>query len=64
MRAKIHPAARVHPSTVLADSVEIGVYSVVEAEVQIGAGSVPNLTATAGSGNWQLRDRSKSYVKA
>ena len=38
--AQIHPTAIVHPSAVLADGVEIGAYSVVEADVVIGAGSV------------------------
>jgi UDP-N-acetylglucosamine acyltransferase len=38
--AKIHPTAIVHPTAVLADDVEIGAYSLVEADVVIGRGSV------------------------
>src|SRR5574337_350412 len=38
--AKIHPTAIVHPAAVLCDGVEIGAYSIVEADVVIGPGSV------------------------
>ena len=38
--AKIHPTAIVHPTAVLSDHVEIGAYSIVEADVVIGPGSV------------------------
>ncbi len=38
--AKIHPTAIVHPAAVLSDNVEIGAYSIVEADVAIGPGSV------------------------
>jgi UDP-N-acetylglucosamine acyltransferase len=38
--SKIHPTAIVHPSAVISDDVEIGAYSVVEADVVIGPGSV------------------------
>jgi UDP-N-acetylglucosamine acyltransferase len=38
--AKIHPTAIVHPTAVLRDGVEIGAYSIVEADVVIGSGSV------------------------
>jgi len=38
--AKIHPTAIVHPTAVLCDDVEIGAYSIVEADVAIGPGSV------------------------
>jgi UDP-N-acetylglucosamine acyltransferase len=37
---KIHPTAFVHPTVVLADEVEIGAYSIVEADVVIGPGTV------------------------
>jgi acyl-[acyl carrier protein]--UDP-N-acetylglucosamine O-acyltransferase len=62
--SKIQPAATEHPAAVLADRIEIGVYSVVEAEVLIGAGSVPNVAAPEGSGTCQFRGGPKSYVKA
>jgi UDP-N-acetylglucosamine acyltransferase len=38
--AKIHPTAVVHSSAVFADDVEIGAYSIVEADVVIGPGTV------------------------
>jgi UDP-N-acetylglucosamine acyltransferase len=44
--AKIQPTAIVHPSAVLADDVEIGAYSIVEADVVIGPGSVLREHAT------------------
>jgi len=37
---KIHPTAFVHPTAVLSDDVEIGAYSIVEADVVIGPGTV------------------------
>ena len=37
---KIHPTATVDPAAKLAEGVEIGAYSVVEADVEIGAGTV------------------------
>jgi len=37
---KIHPTAIVDPSAVLSDDVEIGAYSIVEADVVIGPGTV------------------------
>ena len=37
---KIHPTATVHPTAVLSDDVEIGAYSIVEADVVIGPGTV------------------------
>ena len=37
---KIHPTAFVHPTAVFSDDVEIGAYSIVEADVAIGPGSV------------------------
>ena len=37
---EIHPTAIVHPTAVLSDDVEIGAYSVVEADVVIGPGTV------------------------
>ncbi len=36
---KIHPTAIVHPTAVFADDVEIGAYSIVEADVVIGPGT-------------------------
>jgi UDP-N-acetylglucosamine acyltransferase len=44
--AKIHSTAIVHPTAVLADDVEIGAYSIVEADVVIGRGSVMRDHAT------------------
>ncbi|HUL31454.1 MAG TPA: acyl-ACP--UDP-N-acetylglucosamine O-acyltransferase [Thermodesulfobacteriota bacterium] len=38
--AKIHPTAIVHPTAVLHDEVEIGAYSIVEADVVIGPGTI------------------------
>ena len=38
--ARIHPTAIVHPTAVLSDEVEIGAYSIVEADVVIGPRSV------------------------
>jgi len=38
--AKIHPTAIVHPNAVISNEVEIGAYSVVEADVVIGPGTV------------------------
>jgi len=37
---KIHPTAFVHPTAVFSDDVEIGAYSIVEADVVIGSGTV------------------------
>jgi UDP-N-acetylglucosamine acyltransferase len=37
---KIHPTAFVHPTAVFSDDVEIGAYSIVEADVVIGPGTV------------------------
>lgn len=37
---KIHPTAIVHPTAVFSDDVEIGAYSIVEADVVIGPGTV------------------------
>jgi UDP-N-acetylglucosamine acyltransferase len=37
---KVHPTAIVHPTAVLSDGVEIGAYSIVEADVVIGPGTV------------------------
>jgi len=37
---KIHPTAFVHPTAVLSDGVEVGAYSIVEADVVIGPGTV------------------------
>lgn len=37
---KVHPTAIVHPTAVLSDDVEIGAYSIVEADVVIGPGTV------------------------
>jgi UDP-N-acetylglucosamine acyltransferase len=37
---KIHPTAFVHPSAVFSDDVEIGAYSIIEADVVIGPGTV------------------------
>lgn len=37
---KIHPTAFVHPTAILSDDVEIGAYSIVEADVVIGPGTV------------------------
>jgi UDP-N-acetylglucosamine acyltransferase len=37
---KIHPTAFVHPTATLSDDVEIGAYSIVEADVVIGPGTV------------------------
>jgi UDP-N-acetylglucosamine acyltransferase len=37
---RIHPTAVIHPNARLADSVEVGAYSVVEKDVEIGEGSV------------------------
>lgn len=44
--SKIHPTAIIHPSAVLAECVEIGPYSIIEADVVIGAGSVLREHAT------------------
>ncbi len=44
--AKIHPTAIVHPSAVLSEGVEIGAYSIVEADVVIGSGTVLREHAT------------------
>ncbi len=44
--AKIHPTAIVDPAAVLSDGVEIGAYSVVEADVFIGEGSTLREHAT------------------
>ena len=38
--AKIHPTADVHPSSELADDIEIGAFAIIEEDVQIGPGSV------------------------
>jgi UDP-N-acetylglucosamine acyltransferase len=38
--SKIHPTAFVHPTAVFSDDVEIGAYSIVEADVVIGSGTV------------------------
>ncbi len=38
--SKIHPTAIVHPTAVLSDDIEIGAFSIVEADVVIGPGSV------------------------
>ena len=37
---KVHPTAIVHPTAVLLDDIEIGAYSIVEADVVIGPGTV------------------------
>jgi UDP-N-acetylglucosamine acyltransferase len=37
---KVHPTAIVHPTAVFSDDVEIGAYSIVEADVVIGPGTV------------------------
>jgi UDP-N-acetylglucosamine acyltransferase len=37
---KIHPTAFVHPAAVLSDDVEVGAYSIVEADVVIGPGTL------------------------
>jgi len=44
--AKIHPTAIVHPTAVISDDVEIGAYSIVEADVVIGSGPVMREHAT------------------
>jgi UDP-N-acetylglucosamine acyltransferase len=38
--AKIHPTADVHPSSELADDIEIGAFAIIEEDVHIGPGSV------------------------
>jgi UDP-N-acetylglucosamine acyltransferase len=44
--AKIHPTAIVHSTAVISDDVKIGAYSIVEADVVIGAGSALREHAT------------------
>ena len=36
----IHPSAIIHPAAELADTVSVGPFSIIEADVQIGAGTV------------------------
>ncbi len=47
---QIHPLASVHPAAVLADDVVVGPFAVIEANVQIGAGSIILNGATVADG--------------
>jgi len=56
--ASIHPTAIVDPAARLGDDVEVGAYSVIESDVEIGAGTVLRPHAmvlrytTMGTGNY------------